>query len=88
MLNLLFATLAPFAQPDYDFDPDQVTSGPIGFLVIAVLAVAVMLLIIPMVRTLRRISYREQVRAQLAEELAAGEQAATEAPLANHDKRD
>lgn len=52
-------------------DPDQVTSGPLGFLFIAVLALAVIGLCIPMARTLRRIGYRAEVQEQIAAELAA-----------------
>lgn len=54
-----------------ELDPDTVTSGPLGFAIIALSALAVIGLSFPLVRTLRRISYREQIRAEIAEELAA-----------------
>lgn len=58
---------------EYEFDPAQVTSGPVGFFFIAVLAIAAIVLCIFMTRTLHRMGYREQVRAEIAEELAAME---------------
>ncbi|WP_374946628.1 hypothetical protein [Agreia sp.] len=50
------------------FDPDTVTPGFIGFLATFGVAVIVILLVIDMVRRVRRVNYREQVRQQLAHE--------------------
>lgn len=74
---LLNGVLQLQPNPDVpELDPDTVTSGPLGFAIIALSALAVIGLSFPLVRTLRRISYREQVRAEIAEELAARDAAA------------
>jgi hypothetical protein len=52
-------------------DPDDVTPGIVGFIVTFLVAVAVVLLIIDMVRRIRRVNYREAVKAKLQEEEAA-----------------
>lgn len=52
-------------------DPDTVTPGPIGFLAIAVVAVAVVLLGFDMVRRIRRTTYRAEIQERLAEEARA-----------------
>lgn len=57
-------------------DPAAVTPGIEGFTAIAVLAILVFGLGFFIVRTLRRISYREEVQQEIAEELAARDAAA------------
>lgn len=57
-------------------DPAAVTPGIEGFTAIAVLAILVFGLCFFIVRTLRRMSYREEVQQQIAEELAARDAAA------------
>lgn len=52
-------------------DPDTVTPGVVGFIVTFLVAAVTVLLVIDMVRRVRRVNYREQVRAELEEELAA-----------------
>jgi hypothetical protein len=52
-------------------DPDTVTPGPIGFLAIFFVAVAVVLLGLDMVRRIRRTTYRAEIKQRLEEELAA-----------------
>jgi large-conductance mechanosensitive channel len=52
-------------------DPDTVTPGVIGFIVTFLVMAVTVLLVIDMVRRVRRVNYREQVRAELEEELAA-----------------
>jgi hypothetical protein len=72
----LFAALAHTAPatpiPEPTVDPTLVTPGPIGFVVIAVLALAVVALIWDMMRRIRR----GRVRADINEELEAEQQAA------------
>jgi hypothetical protein len=50
------------------FDPDTVTPGFIGFIATFGVALIVILLVIDMVRRVRRVNYREQVRRQLEQE--------------------
>lgn len=55
-------------------DDDQVTPGVIGFIVTGVFAVLVLLLVVDMVRRMRGVRFREEVRERLdAEEAAAQE---------------
>lgn len=64
----------PVPQPTVD--PDSVTPGPFGFLVVALLVVVVILLAIDMLRRVRRMKYRAEVQEMLdAEEQAAREAA-------------
>ena len=54
--------------------PEDVTPGPYGFLIVALLAVVVVLLAIDMLRRIRRVKYRAEVQEMLdAEEAAASE---------------
>ncbi|SKA99518.1 hypothetical protein SAMN06295879_2825 [Agreia bicolorata] len=50
------------------FDPDTVTPGFVGFIATFGVAAVVILLVIDMVRRVRRVNYREQVRQQLEQE--------------------
>ena len=60
---LVTATPAPSIPDDVD-----VTPGWLGFLAIFFIAVATVLLIIDMTRRIRRVRYREEIRAKLAAE--------------------
>jgi len=71
-LAVAAATPTPTPTPVLRVDPELVTPGPWGFAVIALLAVAVILLVWDMMRRIRR----GRVRADIAEELDAEEQAA------------
>lgn len=63
---------APTPSPAPVFDPDTVTPGLVGFLVIFLIAVATILLIFDMNRRIRRTRYRTDITAQLdAEEHAS-----------------
>ncbi|SFS08669.1 hypothetical protein SAMN04487846_2414 [Microbacterium sp. cf046] len=64
------ATATPTPEPTVD--PTLVTPGPAGFVVIALLAVAVVALVWDMMRRIRR----GRVRADIKEELEAEQQAA------------
>jgi uncharacterized membrane protein len=63
-------TAAPSPAPNVD--DTQVTPGVWGFVVTAVVMVVVILLIIDMVRRMRRVNYRAEIRQRLAEESSAG----------------
>lgn len=67
--RLLEATPSP--SPTSSVSDDLVTPGVWGFVTIAVIMVAVILLIIDMVRRLRRLNYRAEIRERLEQEAAA-----------------
>ena len=60
-------------------DPDQVTPGVIGFIATFFVAGVTVLLVIDMVRRVRRVNYRAQVREQLEAEVAARDAAGADA---------
>ena len=60
---LVTATPAPSIPDD-----DLVTPGWVGFVVIFALALVTVFLIIDMTRRIRRVRYREEIRAKLAAE--------------------
>ena len=57
--------------PDPNFDTNTVTPTWVGFLVTFLVAVATVLLIMDMVRRVRRVRYREEIREKLAAEREA-----------------
>ena len=59
--------------PPPDFDLNSVTPG---FAVTAIVVLATIALIFDMVRRIRRIRYRAEIREKLAEEGSSGEQSA------------
>ncbi|MBG6239297.1 hypothetical protein IWX78_002276 [Mycetocola sp. CAN_C7] len=59
----------PSPTPTLNIDPNDVTPGPAGFLIVAVLAVAVFLLIFDMLRRIRRVNYRAEISERLQAEL-------------------
>ena len=74
-MRILLGTSTPVPSPSVTVNPDLVTPGPWGFLVIALLAVVVILLITDMMRRIRR----GRVRADIREELDAEEKAEADA---------
>jgi hypothetical protein len=70
----LLITAAPSPPPKVD--GTLVTPGVWGFVVTALVMVAAILLIIDMVRRMRRVTYRAEIRQRLADEAAAGRAAA------------
>lgn len=70
--------------PDIQPDANTVTPGVAGFLVMAFVAIAVILLAYDMNRRVRRIKFREEAREKIAAEQAAQEQ--TGAPDSQHDQ--
>ncbi|MET1051559.1 MAG: hypothetical protein ABWX65_02870 [Mycetocola sp.] len=59
----------PTPTPTLNIDPNDVTPGPAGFLIIAVIAVAVFLLIFDMLRRIRRVNYKAEMSERLQAEL-------------------
>ena len=73
MLWQLFtaATATPSPAPSPNVNADLVTPGVWGFVITAVIMVVVILLIIDMVRRMRRVNYRAEIRQRLEDEAAA-----------------
>ncbi|MDO9590541.1 MAG: hypothetical protein Q7J04_05305 [Microcella sp.] len=51
-----------------DFDPNTVTPGVVGFIAIALVALASILLLVDMSRRIRRVRYRGEIRERLEAE--------------------
>ena len=64
-------TSVPSPVPSPNVDEDLVTPGVWGFAITAVIMVVVILLIIDMVRRMRRLNYRAEIRQRLEDEAAA-----------------
>jgi len=76
--QLLTATLlaaTPSPAPSPKVDPTLVTPGVWGFVITAAIMIVVILLIIDMVRRIRRVNYRAEIRQRLEDEAAAGGEA-------------
>ncbi|SDH84391.1 hypothetical protein [Agrococcus jejuensis] len=69
--------LAMLAQAAPAYDPESVTPGVIGFAATAIVAIAVCFLLFDMNRRVRRLKYREEVRAEIAAEQAGSAEDAT-----------
>jgi hypothetical protein len=67
-MSVLSWLMAATPVPDPDFDTTTVTPQWIGFLVTFLVAVATVLLIMDMVRRIRRVRYREEIREKLEAE--------------------
>ena len=63
--GLLAAVATPTPTPTPTVDPELVTPGPWGFIAIALVALAVIVLIWDRLRRIRRAGYREEVATQL-----------------------
>ncbi|GAB6858654.1 hypothetical protein [Microbacterium xylanilyticum] len=80
MLETILAAATATPTPTPTVDPNLVTPGPVGFVIVAVVVVFAALLIWDMQRRIRRVRYREEVRAELdAEEAAARGETAPDA---------
>jgi len=66
-----FQFSTPVPSPSPSIDPSIVTPGTLGWIVVLVLAIAVVLLAIDMLRRVRRVKYREEVNEALDAEQAA-----------------
>lgn len=67
----LLADATPLPTPSMTVNPDQVSPGFIGFVGIAVVAIAVVFLLADMLRRIRRAGYRADIRDELDAEQAA-----------------
>ena len=65
-----FITATPSPAPSPNVNADLVTPGVWGFVITAVIMVVVILLIIDMVRRMRRVNYRAEIRQRLEQEAA------------------
>ncbi len=80
MMHTVLHTLgAATPTPPPEFDPNSVTPTWVGFAITFLVAVAAVLLIMDMVRRVRRVRYRGEIREQLEAERKAADlgQAAT-----------
>ncbi|GAA4371752.1 hypothetical protein GCM10023152_12170 [Agromyces bauzanensis] len=77
----MIAAAVPFlvGAEEEEFDPDLVTPGVVGFVATFLVMVVVVLLILDMVRRIRRVNYRAEVRQQLEVERLEAELAASDA---------
>jgi len=60
----------PTLPPGFTGDPNLVSPGVIGFIVIFLIAAATVLLAIDMTRRIRRVRYRDEAQQKIAEESA------------------
>lgn len=74
MNAVAFAAVVVAAEEE--FDPNDVTPGIEGFVLTFLVMAVVVLLILDMVRRIRRVNYRAEVREQLEAEQAASASAA------------
>jgi hypothetical protein len=65
------ADATPSPVPTSNVSDDLVTPGVWGFAITAFIMIAVILLILDMVRRLRRLNYRAEIRQRLEDEAAA-----------------
>ncbi|MDI6023971.1 hypothetical protein QBL02_10490 [Leucobacter sp. UT-8R-CII-1-4] len=82
-----FASVLAEAAESEQFDPNKVTPGVGGFLVIALLAIALFFLGFDMVRRLRRSKYRAEIQEELAAEIAERDAAAQASAQGETDPR-
>lgn len=82
------ATGLPTPSPEPTVDPQLVSPGPWGFLAIALLAVAVIVLVWDMMRRIRRGRVRADINEQLDAEERAAETGVGESDAAATDDRD
>jgi len=77
----LLVTATPVPTPPASTVPDDsVTPGVWGFAITALVGIAVILIILDMVRRLRRLNYRAEIRERLEAEAAAQAEAGTRVP--------
>ncbi|CAN5313935.1 hypothetical protein BH11ACT2_BH11ACT2_20890 [soil metagenome] len=82
----LLAAVGPTPTPTSTLSSDDlVTPTWVGFTAIFLVGVVVIFLVIDMVRRLRRLNYRAEIRERLENEAAAEEQARNERPIPHDD---
>jgi len=67
------AVVAAVVAAEEEFDPNDVTPGVEGFVITFIVMAVVVLLVLDMVRRIRRVNYRAEVREQLEAERRAEE---------------
>jgi hypothetical protein len=67
------AVVAAVVAAEEEFDPNDVTPGVEGFVITFIVMAIVVLLVLDMVRRIRRVNYRAEVREQLEAERRAEE---------------
>ncbi|HEY0258549.1 MAG TPA: hypothetical protein VGC18_01745 [Lacisediminihabitans sp.] len=77
-IEFAIVRLAATPTPQPNFDENSVTPGWVGFLITFGVAVLVLLLCIDLVRRVRRVRYRGEIREQLEAERLAAERAKDE----------
>lgn len=77
-MNAASFALRLAAEAEPTFDPNDVTPGVAGFLLTIVIMGIVVLLVFDMVRRVRRVNYRSEIRERLEAEAAAEAGAETE----------
>ena len=70
-MNIYTILVAATGTPAPKFNEDSVTPGWLGFVAIFIVAAAVILLCIDMVRRIRKVRYRGEIREQLEAEYEA-----------------
>jgi hypothetical protein len=70
LLTTAILWLATEPTPAPEIDENLVTPGVIGFVVTLLIALVTIALLVDMVRRIRRVRYREQVRAEIEAERA------------------
>lgn len=68
---------SPSLAPGSSVPADAVTPGPIGFLWMAIVVAIAILLGLDMVRRVRKVKYRQEVRERLAAEMSDSDAAST-----------
>jgi len=74
VLTSLFFAVTPTPTPPPEFDPNTVTPTWVGFAITFLVAAVTVLLIMDMVRRIRRIRYRAEVRERLDAERDANDE--------------
>jgi hypothetical protein len=77
---LWVARLEPTDGPEWDGEADLVTPGVVGFVVTFLIAAITLLLILDMTRRIRRLRYREEIKAKIAAEQADAAAASATGP--------
>ena len=84
LLSIFVAAPVPTPTSNLTND-DLVTPGWVGFTVIFIIGVIVIFLILDMVRRLRRLNYRAEIREKLEAEVVAEDAARAERPIPHND---
>ncbi|WP_105033626.1 hypothetical protein [Cryobacterium aureum] len=70
MISLISVVLAVTPTPAPEIDPNTVTPGVVGFIVVFLIGAATLLLGFDLVRRIRRTTYRAEISARLEAEIA------------------